>query len=95
MTLTEFLILLLIAGVVGLIGQLISGFFIGGLFISIIVGFVGALIGVRLADALGLPEWLVITVGDESFPIIWSIIGAALLATLVGLLIPRREPPVI
>lgn len=67
MTLTEFLILLLIAGVVGLIGQLISGFFIGGLFISIIVGFVGALIGVRLADALGLPEWLVITVGTNRF----------------------------
>lgn len=95
MTLTEFLILLLIAGVVGLVGQLISGFFIGGLFISIIVGFVGAVIGIELADALNLPEWLVITIGDESFPIVWSIIGAALLATLVGLLMPRREPPVV
>jgi len=95
MTLTEFLILLLIAGVVGLIGQLIAGFYIGGLFVSIIVGFVGAWIGVELADALNLPEWLVITVGDEPFPVVWSIIGAALLATLVGLLMPRREPPVV
>lgn len=95
MTLTEFLILLLIAGVVGLIGQLLSGFYIGGLFISIIVGFVGAFIGVEIADALNLPEWLVINVGDESFPIVWSIIGAALLATIVGLLLPHREPPVV
>lgn len=95
MTLTEFLILLLIAGVVGLIGQLIAGFYIGGLFVSIIVGFVGAWIGVELADALNLPEWLVISVGDESFPVVWSVIGAALLATLVGLLMPRREPPVV
>lgn len=95
MTLAQFIILLLIAGAVGLVGQLLSGFYIGGLVVSIVLGFIGALIGVKLADALNLPEWLVITVGDESFPIVWSVIGAALVAALVGLLMPRPEPPLV
>ncbi len=91
MTLLEFIILLVIAGVCGALGQAIAGYSPGGLVITILVGFVGALLGTWIARQVGLPEFLVISVGGEPFPIIWSIIGAALLAALASLFArPRR-----
>lgn len=90
MTLMEFLLLLLIAGIVGAAGQALAGFQLGGCLVSIVVGFVGALIGVWLARELDLPEMLVITVDDNAFPLIWSVIGSALFALVVGLLTRRR-----
>ena len=41
----EFLLLLLVAGITGSIGQALTGFSRGGCFLAIIVGFVGALLG--------------------------------------------------
>ena len=90
-TLLELLILIVIAAICGAIGQALAGYSIGGLLLTIVVGFIGALLGVWLAQVLGLPELFVITVGDESFPIIWSIIGSALLALLFGLASRRRH----
>jgi uncharacterized membrane protein YeaQ/YmgE (transglycosylase-associated protein family) len=46
MTLTGILILLLIAGIVGGLGQTISGYSFGGCLMSIVVGFVGAYLGI-------------------------------------------------
>jgi len=89
MTLVELLILVVIAAVIGVIGQSLAGFYLGGCVVSTIVGFIGAFIGVWLARELALPELVVITVGDEAFPIVWSIIGAALFAAVVGLLTRR------
>jgi uncharacterized membrane protein YeaQ/YmgE (transglycosylase-associated protein family) len=51
-----------------------------------VVGFIGALIGVWLARALQLPELLTISVGGEVFPLIWAIIGSAIFALAVGLI---------
>ncbi len=90
MTLTEFLILLVIAGIAGAVGQSIAGYELGGCFVSIVIGFIGAYIGMWLAREFRLPEFLVITVGRESFPLIWSVIGSALFALVVGLLTRRR-----
>jgi hypothetical protein len=47
-----------------------------------------------LATTLQLPELLAIRIGPEtSFPILWSIIGAALFVALLGLMRrPRRAP---
>lgn len=91
MTLLDFLILLLIAGICGAIGQALGGYSRGGCLAAIALGFIGALLGLLLADALDLPEWFVIRVGDHGFPIIWSIIGATLFVALLGLLHrPRR-----
>jgi uncharacterized membrane protein YeaQ/YmgE (transglycosylase-associated protein family) len=89
MTLVEFLLLLVIAAVCGALGQAIAGFSPGGLLITILVGFVGALLGVWIARTVGLPEWFVITVGGQPFPIVWSIIGSALLAALASLFARR------
>ena len=52
MTLLSFLLLLVIAGICGAIGQAIAGVQ-GGLLVTIAVGFIGALLGIWLAGALG------------------------------------------
>jgi uncharacterized membrane protein YeaQ/YmgE (transglycosylase-associated protein family) len=57
---------------------------------SIVVGFVGAFLGLWIARQLGLPEWLTIQIQGESFPLVWSIIGSALLSAVLGLLLRRR-----
>lgn len=92
MTLVDFLLLLLVAGVCGAIGQAISGYSRGGFVVAIVLGFIGAFIGVWLAGKLALPELYMLRLGTTSFPIIWSIIGAALFVALVGLMAsPRRR----
>lgn len=91
MTITTVLILLVIAAVCGGIGQAIAGSVRGGLLVSIALGFVGALLGPWLARQLDLPEPLVITVGGHPFPVLWSIIGAALFVAVVHLISRRRS----
>ncbi len=89
MTLLGLLLLLLIAGIVGAIGQSISGYSFGGYLVSVIVGFIGAYLGVWLAGQLGLPEVFAITIEGESFPIVWGIIGSAILSLILGLFTSR------
>jgi len=88
--LIQLLLLLLIAGVCGSLGQAIGGYSHGGCLVSIALGFVGALLGSWLAGKLGLPELLSIPVGGMNFPIIWSIIGSALFVAVIGLISRRR-----
>jgi len=90
MGLIDFLLLLLVAGVCGALGQSISGFSRGGWLVSIALGFIGALVGLGLARLLSLPELFVLTFGSTSFPIVWSIIGAALFVAVISLLTRRR-----
>jgi uncharacterized membrane protein YeaQ/YmgE (transglycosylase-associated protein family) len=84
MDLISFLILLVIAALCGGAAQALAGYSLGGCLVSIVVGFIGALIGMWLAGALGLPEPLAINVGGRSFPIVWSVVGGAVFALLVG-----------
>jgi len=86
MSLLGFLVLLIIAAICGAIGQALAGFSTGGFLISIVLGFIGAFLGVWLAQQFGLPELFVINIDGQPFPIVWSIVGAALLALLAGLL---------
>lgn len=89
MSLIDILILLLVAGLCGSLGQAISGSR-GGCLVSIALGFIGAIIGMWLARSLKLPELFAVNIGGTSFPIIWSIIGAALFVAVIGLLTRRR-----
>lgn len=86
MTLTELLVLLIIAGICGAIGEAIAGYSHLGCFASIAVGFIGALLGSWVARQFGLAEFFAIRIGTVSFPIIWSIIGAAVFVAVIGLL---------
>jgi len=85
MTLVSFLILLVVAGICGAIGQSIAGYSSGGCLTAIALGFIGALLGMWIARALGLAELFAVQIGGESFPIIWSIIGSALFVAVLGL----------
>ncbi|HEY8185793.1 MAG TPA: GlsB/YeaQ/YmgE family stress response membrane protein [Pyrinomonadaceae bacterium] len=91
MTLLDLIVLLIIAGICGAIGQAITGFSRGGCLVSIAIGFIGALLGMWLARLLGLPELFPIRIGTTSFPIIWSIIGSAVFVAIISL-ISRSRP---
>jgi uncharacterized membrane protein YeaQ/YmgE (transglycosylase-associated protein family) len=90
MTLIDLLVLLLVAGLCGALGQAIVGYSRGGCLVSIALGFIGAIIGMWLARQLKLPELFTVNVGGRSFPIVWSIIGAALFVAIISLLTRRR-----
>lgn len=90
MTLLDVIILLVIAGICGSLGQAITGFTRGGCLVSIALGFVGALLGMWLSRQLGLPELFAVQIGTTNFPIVWSIIGSALFVAVIALLSRRR-----
>jgi uncharacterized membrane protein YeaQ/YmgE (transglycosylase-associated protein family) len=90
MTLIDLLLLLLIAGIAGSIGQAIAGYTTGGCLTSVAVGFIGALIGVWLARNLGLPELFAINVGGTNFPLLWSIVGSALFVAIISFIARSR-----
>ena len=90
MTLTQFLVLLLVAGICGSIGQAIAGYSHGGCLVAIALGFIGALLGTYLAHVAGLPELFAVQIGGKPFPIIWSIIGSALFVAIISLIARRR-----
>ena len=90
MTLIDFLILLLIAGICGSIGQAIAGYSRGGCLVSIALGFIGAIIGVWVARHMGLPELFNVNIAGNNFPIIWSILGSALFVAVISLIARSR-----
>ena len=91
MTVIDVIVLLIIAGLCGALGQAITGFSRGGCLVSIALGFIGALLGMWLARNLGLPELFSVQIGTTSFPIIWSIIGSALFVAIIAL-VSRSRP---
>ncbi len=91
MTLTSIIVLLVVAGICGAIGQAIVGYSRAGLAGSIAIGFIGALLGTWLAHQLGLPEVFSMRIGGESFPIVWAIFGGALFVALISFLSGRRH----
>jgi uncharacterized membrane protein YeaQ/YmgE (transglycosylase-associated protein family) len=86
----DFVLLLLIAGVCGSLAQAITGYSHGGCLVSIVLGFIGALLGTYLARALKLPEPFMVQLGGREFPVIWSIVGAALFAAILSIFTRRR-----
>lgn len=84
-TLVGILVYLVIAGVCGAIGRALGGGTRGGIFVSVALGFVGAMIGAWASQALHLPELWMVRVEGHPFPIVWSIIGSALFVVLVHL----------
>jgi uncharacterized membrane protein YeaQ/YmgE (transglycosylase-associated protein family) len=83
MTIAELLILLLVAGLCGALGQAIAGGSRGGCLVSVAVGFVGATLGIWLARMLALPALFSVSVGGTSFPVVWGILGSAIFVALI------------
>lgn len=90
MSIGGFIVLFIIAAICGGIGQALAGYTVGGCLISGIVGFIGAMLGMWLANQVGLPTVFVIDVQGNSFPVFWSIIGSAGLVLILALMSGRR-----
>ncbi|HEV7680593.1 MAG TPA: hypothetical protein VGO68_00605 [Pyrinomonadaceae bacterium] len=90
MTILDLIVLLIIAGLCGALGQAITGYSRGGCLVSIALGFIGALLGMWLSAKLHLPELFSIRIGTTNFPVVWSIIGSTLFVALITLLTRRR-----
>ena len=90
MSILGFFMLLIVAAIVGSLGQALAGYSHGGCLVSILVGFIGAWIGLWLAGLLGLPEIVVLNIEDKPFPVVWAIIGSAIFAGALGLLTRGR-----
>jgi uncharacterized membrane protein YeaQ/YmgE (transglycosylase-associated protein family) len=88
------ILLVIVAGLCGAIGQATAGYSRGGCLASIALGFIGAVLGIWLFPKLGLPELLVVKIGDVGFPIIWSVIGATIFVAVISLIArrPRYYP---
>ncbi len=90
MGLVEFLLLLVVAAICGRIGQMLASYTSGGWLAAIVVGFIGAYLGLFIARELSLPAFLPVQIGGQSFPIIWSIIGATVLTVVIAWIRQRR-----
>ena len=89
MTFGDFISLLLcliLAGGLGILSQRILGFKMGGLLVSIFIGFVGAILGREMVGWFHLPEWVHLTIGGRSFPLMWCFIGALIATLIVGMI---------
>ncbi len=91
MTVLEFVVYLVIAGVCGAIARAVGGGTPGGFVVSILVGFLGAFIGVWIARMMHLPVVAVVAIGGHPFPIVWSIAGGLVLVAVAHAL--TRGPP--
>jgi len=91
LTLPGLLVLIVIAAICGAVGKALAGGARGGLLVSIALGFIGALLGPWVARQLGLAEPFMLQLSGQSFPIVWSIIGAALFVALLHVLSGRRS----
>jgi uncharacterized membrane protein YeaQ/YmgE (transglycosylase-associated protein family) len=90
LTLPALIVLLVIAALCGAVGKSLAGGGPGGLIVSTALGFIGALLGPWIALQFHLSEPLVLQVGGHPFPIVWSIVGAALFVALLHLMSGRR-----
>lgn len=82
---TGLILVVIIAAVCGAIGRTLAGGSRGGLIVSTALGFIGALIGPWMAVKLGLSEPLVVHISGHPFPVLWSIIGAAVFVAALHL----------
>ena len=90
MTLFGFLVLVVITAIVGSIGQMIGGYSRGGCLVSLVIGFIGAYLGMWLAQQFGLPPLFVINVDGQPFPVVWAIVGSAILSAVLAFMYRGR-----
>jgi uncharacterized membrane protein YeaQ/YmgE (transglycosylase-associated protein family) len=89
--LISLLLCLILAAGLGILSQRILGFKMGGLLVSIFIGFIGALLGREMVRWFHLPEWIYLTVDGRSFPVIWCTIGALIATAIVGAIARRSK----
>ena len=93
----DLVLILAIAAVIGGVGQWLTGYSLPNLLVSIVLGFLGALIG-RWIHFTWMKDVLAFPVAGFTFPVIWSVGGATLLvlawhgaSLMLNRLMPRRQ----
>lgn len=86
----DLLLMLVLASILGSVGAAIAGKREQGCLVSIAVGFIGALVGRTMQRTFEVSDPLTITLGDQSFPVFWTIAGSALFVAVITLLTGRR-----
>lgn len=89
----SFLMMLLVAAILGSIGAAIAGRRGNGCFINIATGFIGALLGRGLSNVFDVRDPLTITIRDTTFPLMWTIAGSALFVAVITFLTRGKTPP--
>jgi uncharacterized membrane protein YeaQ/YmgE (transglycosylase-associated protein family) len=84
MTIVGLLLLLVVGAICGAIAESIVGWSAGGFLASAGVGFLGTLIGTWLARVLGLPSLLAVRIQTVTIEVVWAVLGAVILLTLVS-----------
>ena len=87
----DILISLIIAGITGAIARKLVGFDRGGCIISIVVGFIGAMIGGWLAREFDLPDLIIFRIRGIEYHILWAIIGAVIFTAVLSLITPGKR----
>ena len=87
----DILISLIIAGIAGSIARSLSGFSRGGCIISIVVGFIGAMIGSWLSREMQLPDPFILHIRGNSYNLLWTIIGAVIFTAVISLITPDKK----
>jgi uncharacterized membrane protein YeaQ/YmgE (transglycosylase-associated protein family) len=90
MTLFGLLFLLAVAGLCGSLGSSLAGYSHMGCLSSVVLGFVGAWLGTWFASQVHLPPLFVLHLRGESFPVVWSVLGAAMLSAVTSMLTARN-----
>ena len=88
----DLILTLIVAAIIGSLGAAIAGRREQGCIVNILVGFIGALLGRWLSRTLEIDDPANLTIGDTTFPLIWSIAGAAVFVAIITLLTGRRGP---
>jgi uncharacterized membrane protein YeaQ/YmgE (transglycosylase-associated protein family) len=91
MSFFAFVFMLIIASITGAIGARIAGRKNLGCLASIVLGFIGALIGTFIAREFNLPLFPWIKFGNQPFPVVWAVLGSAMFVAFLNLFSkPRR-----
>lgn len=90
MTLFGLLLLLAVAGLCGSLGSSLAGYSHMGCLTSIVLGFIGAWLGTWFASQVHLPPLYVLHLRGEAFPVVWSVIGAAMFSGVASMLTARN-----
>ena len=84
MSLVDFMLIGAVGLIVGLLGQMTSGYSRGGWAVQFGMACAGSFLGTWAARAFDLPVVLELTLGGGSFPVLYAMIGAALGIGLAG-----------
>ncbi|MBK9714124.1 MAG: GlsB/YeaQ/YmgE family stress response membrane protein [Kouleothrix sp.] len=85
MSLVGLLLLILVGAICGAIAEMLVGYSPGGFLASVVIGFLGALIGSWLAPRIGLPSILAVNIEGFRIEILWAILGAVILLLILSL----------